>query len=66
MKRWISIGENIIDPEFFYIFYIENIPSGKWVIFAEDKNKICWRLLECNTREDADMFLRELKEELII
>jgi len=54
MKRWISIGQNIIDPDFFSIFYIENIPSGEWVIFGEDKNQVCWRLMKFQFLMEAE------------
>ena len=53
MKKWISIGDYIINPDYFNIFYIEQIPDGKYIIFGEDKNGICWKLNEYNLYEMA-------------
>lgn len=64
MKRWISIGHFIIDPEYFNLFYIEHVPSGEWLIFGEDKNQVCWRLLECESYPSAGAHLDGLKEDI--
>jgi len=69
MKRWISIGDNIINPEYFNMFYIEEIPGDEgpeWHIFGEDKNQVCWRLEEFNSYFEAEFVFLELKEELIL
>ncbi len=65
MKRWISIGDYIINPEYFNLFYIENIPSEKWVIFGEDKNNICWRLIECDSHSSAGAHFDYIKEQIL-
>jgi len=54
IKKWICIGDYIINPDYFNLFYIENIPSGEWVIFGEDKNQISWKLLEFSSYEYAE------------
>lgn len=69
MKRWISIGDYIINPDYFNLFYIEEVPVGKgseWHIFGEDKNQICWRFLECIREEDAERVLELISKELLI
>lgn len=57
MKRWISIGDYIINPDYFNLFYIEHIPSGEWVIFGEDKSQVCWRFMEFTSYEYAEKSL---------
>ena len=62
--KWISIGDYLINPEFFKIFYIENTPDEKWVIFAEDKSDICWKLNSYHLKETADIYLNHIYKQI--
>ncbi len=64
-NKWISVGDFIINPESFKIFYIENTPDGKWVIFAEDKSDICWRLNSYHLKETADTCLNYIYKQIL-
>ena len=57
MKRWISIGDYIINPEYFNMFYIEEVPTGQYHLFGEDKHQVSWRLMQLEYREEAEMML---------
>jgi len=70
MKRWISIGGHIINPEYFNMFYIEEVPvfgdKTEWNIFGEDKNQVNWRFAECESYSIAHELLMIIKNELNI
>jgi hypothetical protein len=69
MKPWISIGEFIINPEYFNMFYVEEITlneATEWHIFGEDKSQICWRLMDCPSKSLAYAWMQQLRIELNI
>jgi len=69
MKRWISIGCFIINPEYFNLFYIEEVPvdgHSEWHIFGEDKNQVCWRLMNSPSKTLANAWIEQIKIDLNI
>jgi len=68
MKRWISIGNFIINTEYFNLFYIEEVPGNngyEWHIFGEDKSQVCWRIQEYREKENALAVLMGIRDCLI-
>ena len=69
MKRWISIGDNIINTEFFNAFYFEEIDCDEpheWHLFGEDQNQVCWRLMKFQTYGAARNVFDDLKEKVLM
>ena len=68
MKRWISIGDFIINPDYFNMFYIEEVPVDihyEWHIFGEDKHYVCWRLTELKSYAEAENILNGIREQIL-
>jgi hypothetical protein len=68
MKRWISIGDYIINPEYFNLFYIEEVPvdmgSFEWHLFGEDKSQTCWRLDKFQYQLEAENNLHNIYNQI--
>ncbi len=62
--KWIRVFDNILNIESFKVFYIEEVPEGEFILFADDLAGTSWYLKSFSTyilaKESFDILSKEL------
>jgi len=68
MKWHQTANDQIINLDLFESFWIEEILNEyihKWHVFGKDKDKVHWRMAECQNYSLAEEYLSVIYEKLI-